>query len=215
MKDRDISSLSWLTDKDIHEALDLAGGRTQLRKILLEGALAREKVISSNIKLVMGIASKWASDSFTSGSGNKMPPANGYAGKPTIDECLQEGVLGLAEAVERFNPSRGFKFSTYATFWVTNYIRRLYHRESTQGLRLPDNYYDIKRKYINLVKSYLRSPGAEVPPMHVLAEELKVTEKRLTNVVRMTQPMLSMDASLHISSEMDGGSYNLASILPW
>ena len=221
LNDSEKSSQSWLTDEDIRQALDLPGGRTQLRSILLEGALAKEKVFSSNLKLVMSIASKWASDSVTLGAGNEKQPlgkvfsANGYANKPNIDECLHEGVLGLAKAVERFNPERGFKFSTYATFWITNYIRSLNNRESTQGLRLPDNYYIIKRNYVNLVKSYMKSPGAEVPPMDILAKELNVAEKRLINIVRLTQPMLSMDASINAYSDMGSKPYNLASIIPW
>ena len=226
LKDGDESSSSWLTDENILEALDLSGGRGELRTILLEGALAREKLISSNFKLAMGIAAKWAgSDSLKSVGGSAENKKQflvegsylkGNTNRPTMDEALHEGVLGLAEAAERFDPDRGFKFSTYATFWVTNYIRRLYHRESTQGIRLPDNYYDYKRKYTNLVKSYMRSPGAEVPPMDILASELGLTESRLINIVRMTRPMVSMDASMHLNSEEAGGEmYNLASLLPW
>ena len=226
LKDGDKSSSSWLTDEDILQALDLSGGRGQLRTILLEGALAREKLISSNFKLVMGIANKWASTDLSKSVGGSNSGGDkkqslvkaslyGYTSRPTMDEALSEGVLGLAEAAERFNPDRGFKFSTYATFWVTNYVRKLYYRESTQGIRLPDKYYDIKRKYTNLVKGYLRSPGAEVPPMNVLAVELGVTEPRLTNILRMTRPILSMDHSIYQISGADGDMYTLASIQPW
>ena len=211
------SSSSWFTDEDVRQALDLAGGRAQLRTILLEGALAREKLISSNFKLVMSIARKWSGESGSLGGSaysNKESKTSSLvhvyssstSNRPTLDEALQEGVLGLAEAADRFDPDLNLRFSTYATFWVTNYIRRAFYRESSQGIRLPDMFYEIKRKYINRVRYYRSLPGGDVPSVQVLADDLGVSEKRLTNVIRMTRPLLSLESSAPNAGQGSSGA---------
>lgn len=206
------SSFGVLTDEDIHRVLDLPGGRSQLRAILLEGALARERLIRSNVRLVTSIAKKWIGIGEYSLPSSLVQVYGGYrTGRPTLDEAIQEGILGLAEAAERYNPDRGFRFATYATMWVTNSVRKCFHRESSSGMRLPEAYYEIKRKYVNRVRYYLRL--GEVPGMETLANDLGVSIKRLVLVVRLTQPLQSIDASIEGPGVESNAGYTIASLL--
>lgn len=227
--DEGLSVSAILTDEDIRQVLKLQGGRSELRSVLLEGALAREQLIRRNVKLVLSIAKKWVGQISIRKSDTLVRAYTGtvsITGRPTLDEALQEGIMGLAEAAERFDPERGFRFSTYATMWVTNSIRKCFQLESTSGIRLPVPYYDVKSKYVSRVRHYLSSKG-EVPSMDVMADEMGVTVERLVTVLRMTQPLVSIDAGLggasqgaqgagkSGSSEISDSDYTLASMLPW
>jgi hypothetical protein len=142
-----------LSDEDIQYGLDLPGGRQELQQILVEGALARDKMMRHNIKLVLKIVNAWFGRSWggTSKRYNKSSYTNIYRGAeslPTFDEALQEGIIGLATAVDKFEPQRGLKFSTFATHWVTNYIRRCFQAAVTGVLVIPPQLHDIKVRYL-------------------------------------------------------------------
>ncbi|CAB9497078.1 sigma factor SigA [Seminavis robusta] len=216
-----------LTDEDIRNELGIPGGRTELRTILLEGAMAQEKLIRCNVKLVTSIAKRWVGDQPQSSSlvrAYNGGGANSIVGRPTLDEAIQEGVLGLQEAAIRFDPGRGFRFSTYATAWINNRVRRIFQLESSSGIRLPTQHYEIKRNYINRVRHYIRTHRS-VPSMEKLADDLGVTEKRLIKALRMTQPLASLDSPLATAASLGAGKaggvesaggesdYSLASLL--
>jgi DNA-directed RNA polymerase specialized sigma subunit len=220
-----------ITDEDVRRVLDLSGGRSQLRTILLDGALAREKLMRSNVKLVTSIAQKWVGEQKTSKKNSLVSVYNGgtvtsIMGRPTLEEAIQEGVLGLAEAAERFDPDKGFRFSTYATVWVTNSVRKCFQLESTSGMRLPTRLYEIKRGYVARVRHYLNTQQS-VPSMDVIAKDLGITEKRLLTALRKAQPLESLDATLRgsqssgagkagaLEPESSDGSYTLGSLLAW
>ncbi|KAL3916058.1 MAG: hypothetical protein SGILL_005351, partial [Bacillariaceae sp.] len=119
----DITDIT-LSDQEIKEHLDISGGRKELYQILVDGALAKEQMIKSNVRLVMSIAQKWMNRSQNAADGVGQTPTNlkrsGSWTKPSLDEVVQEGILGLAKAAERFEPERNLKFSTYATYYITN-----------------------------------------------------------------------------------------------
>jgi hypothetical protein len=153
-----------LTEQDVI-SLDIPGGKAQAIEILLDGAHAREMLMRKNIKLVISIAKNWMRNSFTTknanlggvvensssskGVGNKKRKFvsqiyDGSWDRPSLDEAVQEGVLGLARAVDRYDPERGLRFSTYATHWVTSYVRVCFQRAVTGCLRVPSQLHDIK-----------------------------------------------------------------------
>jgi hypothetical protein len=153
-----------LSEKDVI-SLDVPGGKAQAIEILLEGANAREMLMRKNIKLVISIAKNWMRNSFSTenanlggvvvnsssskGAGNKKRKFvsqiyDGSWDRPSLDEAVQEGVLGLARAVDRYDPERGLRFSTYATHWVTSYVRVCFQRAVTGCLRVPSQLHDIK-----------------------------------------------------------------------
>ena len=135
-----------LSDVDVI-CLGIPGGKAEAIDILLEGAHAREMLMRKNIKLVISIAKNWMKNSFTTQNANFGKLSMMYEGswdRPSLDEAVQEGVLGLARAVDKYDPEKGYKFSTYATHWVTSYVRVCFQRASTGCLRVPSQLHDIK-----------------------------------------------------------------------
>jgi len=124
-----------LSDDDLNRL----GGRERISQVLVEGAVAREKLISCNIRLVLSVAKKWCKNSLQS-TGASDQSAVIYGGswtRPSLDEAVQEGILGLATAADRFDYKRNLRFSTFATFWVVNFVRRCFQNASTGGFRVP------------------------------------------------------------------------------
>lgn len=183
-----------LTDQDVAAFLNIPGGRTELHSILVDGALARETLIRSNVKLVVSIAKRWALQA-ARGSGETARAV--YAGgrdRPSLDEAIQEGILGLTTAADRFDPDRGLRFSTYATHWVTNSVRQCFQTSSV-GMRVPMGYHDARSKFRTLVKNYYDVHG-ETPDFETLAEEMNIKVQRLHLILKMTKPTLSIDGPL-------------------
>lgn len=120
--------------------------------------------------------------------------------KPSLDEAVQEGMLGLARAVDKFDPERGLRFSTYATHWVTSYVRVCFQRAVTGCLRVPSQLHDIRSAYNQIVKDYLHL-GSTPPAQESIAQQLNISEQRLHTAIRATGTLLSVDAPV-----MSGGS---------
>lgn len=186
-------------------SLGIEGGKAEAIDILLEGAHAREVLMRQNIKLVISIAKNWMKNSFSTENANlgasssqKQRRSQLYDGswdRPSLDEAVQEGVLGLARAVDRYDPERGLRFGTYATHWVTSYVRVCFQRAVTGCLRVPSQLHDIKTAYKRIVKDHYHS--SETPPaMKAIAKELGITEQRLNTAIRATTPLVSVDAPM-------------------
>ena len=203
------------TKWDVQHTLGLSNGFVELQSILLQGAIARDTLIRNNIRLVVSIAKKWckqqakiggirsSSSGSIDGSGsgvmNLRTIYQGSWDRPSLDEAIQEGILGLSEAVNRFQPERNLKFGTYATAWVTNYIRRCFNYAMTTGVRATDGYYQIRRNYNALIKSYHDS-GQPVPCFDDFATELNVTPERLQTILTGTRPLISLQDPLFNSA---------------
>jgi RNA polymerase primary sigma factor len=189
----DSLDLHLLTNIDV-KSVGIVGGFEELEAILLEASLARQLLISSNIRLVVSIAKKWAKqtarESYASASLSAV-----YGGgwdRPSLDEVVQEGVIGLSRAVDRFDPKRNLRFSTYATFWITNSVRQCFQKASSGPIRLPLPYYDTKRRYMLLLKKY-SNMGKSAPGLEMLAKDLGTTAERLARVLLLTEHPLSTD----------------------
>eukprot|EP00523_Entomoneis_sp_CCMP467_P016996 CAMPEP_0168770262 /NCGR_PEP_ID=MMETSP0725-20121227/2824_1 /TAXON_ID=265536 /ORGANISM="Amphiprora sp., Strain CCMP467" /LENGTH=691 /DNA_ID=CAMNT_0008819691 /DNA_START=48 /DNA_END=2126 /DNA_ORIENTATION=+ len=187
-----------MTDAQIQKFLHLPGGRLELRAILLEGALARDALIRNNIRLVVSIAKKWCKQNARRGGGDYVSNVDQYRGgwgRPSLDEVIQEGIIGLSKAADRFESKRNLRFSTYATFWITSYIRRCFHKAATSGIRLPQGFHETRSRFKALVKSY-HEQGKEVPPLTELASEMGLKTERLEWILHSTKPTVSVDAPL-------------------
>jgi DNA-directed RNA polymerase sigma subunit (sigma70/sigma32) len=197
VSDQLIQDENLLSDHDIVHTLGVTGGRKELYQILLQGALAKDKIIRSNIRLVVSIAKKWARQQpLPAGASDAFRFASIYGGssdRPSLDEAIQEGILGLATAADKFEPERNLKFGTYATYWITSFVRKCFQTAVTGSLRIPPNYHVTKQNYKKLVKKYYETEGAS-PPMEVIAEELGVTPKRLMFILKTSEPLISIDA---------------------
>mmetsp|Transcript_8785 Transcript_8785/g.19684 ORF Transcript_8785/g.19684 Transcript_8785/m.19684 type:complete len:706 (-) Transcript_8785:67-2184(-) len=219
-----------LTESDVTQTLNISGGKSQLVEILLEGSYAREVLMRRNVKLVMSIAKNWMRNSFSTANAN-MPGAPGGGGsgsggtakkgqndkpnkrflsqmyegswdRPSLDEAAQEGMLGLARAVDKYDPERGLRFSTYATHWITSYVRVAFQRAVTGCLRVPSQLHHIKAAYNKIVKDHLHL-GSNPPAQENIAQQLGISTQRLHTAIRATGTLLSVDAPVMSS----GGSY--------
>ncbi|KAL7496046.1 hypothetical protein ACHAWT_004344 [Skeletonema menzelii] len=200
-----------LSESDVVNTLQIPGGRAELVNLLLDGAYAREVLMRRNVKLVTSIAKTWMRNSFSTananlGSSTSTTNNSGrstrkflsqmYEGswdRPSLDEAVQEGMLGLARAVDKYDPERGLRFSTYATHWITSYVRVCFQRAVTGCLRVPSQLHDIKSAYQKIVKDHLVS-GEEPPEQVDIAKTLGITPQRLSTAIRATGSLVSVDA---------------------
>eukprot|EP00536_Pseudo-nitzschia_multiseries_P005619 jgi/Psemu1/285907/fgenesh1_pg.108_\ len=225
-----------LTEREIIEDLGITGGRNELARLLIDGALAKQTMIKSNVRLVTSIAKKWMRTSTSSVHANrnadneKKPTGSNNMGDwstPSLDEVIQQGIVGLAIAAERFEPERNFKFSTYATYYITNEIRQIMQSATTQCLYVPPYFYTIKNKYEKIVRDNYREtaldPTKASMDMEDIAAELKLKKTRLEFILRSTQSLVQLDARLDMTNgnagKAGGGSdaesaETLADILP-
>ncbi|KAG7350520.1 RNA polymerase sigma factor, cyanobacterial RpoD-like family protein [Nitzschia inconspicua] len=193
-----------LTNEEIQEELGLPGGRDELIRILVEGSLAKERLIKSNIRLVISISRKWLLRSATSGEGtfNKRI-LDGTSTRPSLDEVVQEGIMGLATAVERFEPERNLKLSTYATYYITNEVRKCFQSATTGCLRVPPAYFNIRIRYQKLVKIHYSKTGMTLD-IQIAADSLGLKKERLEFILRTTQPLIELDGAVVSSLGMGG-----------
>ncbi len=203
-----LDNIRLLTGREIKDQLEIDGGRTELAQILIDGALAKQELIKSNVRLVTSIAKKWMATSKGSGLANQKSgedrkhsrgTSSGDWTTPGMDEVIQQGIVGLAIAAERFEPEKNFKFSTYATYYITNEVRQIFQSATTQCLYVPPYFYNIKNKYEKIVRDHYRSTAGN-PELSLsvkeIAEMLELKEERLQFVLRSTQPLIQLDAPL-------------------
>ncbi|MEM6886279.1 MAG: sigma-70 family RNA polymerase sigma factor [Verrucomicrobiota bacterium] len=143
------------------------------RKVQKGNKKARQQMIAANLRLVVKIAKEY----------------NGY-GLP-LSDLISEGNLGLIRAVEKFDPERGTKFSTYASWWIKQAVRRALANQS-KTIRLPVHVID-KLTRINRLNSQLTEELGREPDEQELADELEMSTKKLNMLRRASQHTLSLD----------------------
>lgn len=141
----------------IHEDLTAK----QLRRQIEHSKKARSTLIKSNIRLVVSIAKKYIVDSSTYHNHNHVF---------LLDDLVQEGILGLHRACESFDPSRGFRFSTYATWWIRKFVGRA--AASSGGLLSP--YMQTQGKTLRRAEQDLRVEFGREPTLEELGERMKL-----------------------------------------
>jgi len=203
-----LDDIRLLTEQEIQE-LGIEGGRQELAQILIQGALAKQKMIKSNVRLVTSIAKKWMRNSKNSGLSDRSNADSEYKlsatekmgdwSTPSMDEVIQQGIVGLAMAAERFEPDRKFKFSTYATYYITNEVRQIFQSATTQCLYVPPYFYTIKNKYQKIVRDHYKQTAGD--PNKALSVEqiagmLELKPERLHFILRSTQSLVQLDAPL-------------------
>jgi len=205
-----------LTEREITEVLGIEGGREELAQIMIQGALAKQHLIKSNVRLVTSIAKKWMGTSKGSGnseqnSDNEKRLSRGESmgdwSTPSMDEVIQQGIVGLALAAERFEPDRKFKFSTYATYYITNEVRNTFQSATTQCLYVPPYFYTIKNKYQRIVREHYRTTAGDPSQslsMADIAEMLQLKQERLQFILKSTQSLVQLDAPIGGSMTFPG-----------
>ncbi|WP_327414506.1 sigma-70 family RNA polymerase sigma factor [Streptomyces sp. NBC_01233] len=150
--------------------------REELEALAAEGERAKEVFIRSNLRLVVAVARRYP-----------------RSGLPLLD-LIQEGNAGLVRAVEKFDYAKGFKFSTYATWWIRQAITRSIADQS-RTIRLPVHLVEELGRIRRVQREFNRENGRD--PEHAeIAAELDTTEKRVGDVLDWARDPVSLNMSV-------------------
>lgn len=144
---------------------------------------AKEALVNHNLRLVVNIAKKFVG-----------------AGIP-IPDLVQEGNLGLMRAVEMFDPDKGFRFSTYATWWIRQAVTRAIANDG-RAIRLPVHAHEALMKYQKFVKEWkATNPGVALPKDEEIMEKLDINENTFSQITRYQTEIISL--STPVGEEQD------------
>lgn len=134
---------------------------------------AKDRLVEANMRLVINVARTYH---------NSMIP---------FEDLIQEGAIGLMTAAERFDPDKGYRFSTYATHWIRQAITRAIDNKS-KPIRLPAHVSETLRKIERARTLWIRERG-EDPTIEQLAEYLNVPTRKITSLLHAGQEPVSLD----------------------
>ncbi|QDY10266.1 sigma-70 family RNA polymerase sigma factor [Micromonospora sp. HM134] len=162
--------------------------RDDLERLVVEGERAKDLFIRANLRLVVSIARRYV-----------------RSGMPMLD-LIQEGNTGLVRAVEKFDYERGYKFSTYATWWIRQAISRAIAQQE-RTVRLPVHLVEDVNRMRNVARQLTRELGGDPEPEQIAAA-LGVTVERVNELVRWSQDTVSLDTPVG-----DDGDTNLGDLV--
>ncbi|MER5208697.1 sigma-70 family RNA polymerase sigma factor [Streptomyces sp. NPDC002825] len=168
--------------------VDSGGGgatREELEALVAEGERAKDLFIKSNLRLVVAVARRYP-----------------RSGLPLLD-LIQEGNAGLVRAVEKFDYAKGFKFSTYATWWIRQAITRSIADQS-RTIRLPVHLVEELGRIRRVQREFNRENGREPEPAEI-ATELGSTPERVTDVLDWARDPVSLNMSVDDEGETQFG----------
>lgn len=122
-----------------------------------------------------------------------------------MEEVVQEGILGLMRAIEKYEPERKLRFSTYATYWITNYVRECFRNAKTGCLKVPAALHEIKATHGAILKRH-HEHAMPPPTEHMIAKEIGVNVNRLRTALQYTRPLISIDQAITGSASSMKGS---------
>jgi len=171
---KDIKNLPLLLPK---EEVEIA------KKIIKGDKRARQKMIQSNLRLVINIAKKYS-----------------YLGVPMLD-LIEEGNLGLMKAVEKYNYKRGYRFSTYAAWWIKQYITRAIANQG-KTVRIPVYVIELLMRF-KKVTGQLSHRFKRKPRLNEISKKMKMPLKRVRQLNRMASTVSSLNAPVDESGSTE------------
>ena len=178
---REIQQRAWHTQESFEEA------NKNLRHWLKEALKAKTEMVEANLRLVISIAKKYTN-----------------RGLSFLD-LIQEGNMGLMKAVEKFEYRRGYKFSTYATWWIRQAITRSI-ADQARTIRIPVHMIETINKLMRVQKQLVQEYGREPSPEEI-AEEIHLPVERVRAVLKMAQQPISLQAPVGDSDDTSFGDF--------
>jgi RNA polymerase primary sigma factor len=148
----------------------------RLADVIDRGTLARRRLVESNLRLVVSVARRYM---------NRGIP---------LGDLIQEGNIGLMRAVEKFDYRRGFKFSTYATWWIRQAVSRAL-ADHSRTIRVPVHMVETINKYVRMSASLQQELGRE-PTVDEVAKAMEVPPERVREIIRILPQPISLESTV-------------------